>query len=273
MTQPSTPTDNRRVLRGDILFTCSMLFACCIFISALIAAPLWEFELRQQIISSNTTSTALAVNTQQAKSTLTVVAHTTEQAQYAFVDPFSTNTEYWRTGSTNDEYSNSFSSINGGVYRWDIREVKQTFLDWAPYRMGNWMEDFDVYVDTKIKAKDSLPSDICSGFVFRAVSLDWEEGIYTFSVCNDSYFSVDYYDRNGWDIISDWMNSDAIQPNDWNRLEINARGSQFTFLINNEVVFEMTDARAPKGGLGLLLEVNEEKPVSIWFDNFGLQRR
>ena len=237
------------------------------------AIPFWEFEQRQQMVSSNSTSTALAVATQQAKPTATVIAHATEQAQYAFVDPFTKNTEYWHTGSNNDEYSKSFTSINGGMYRWDIREVKQTFLDWAPYRMGNWMEDFDVYVDTKIKAANGLPSDICSGFVFRAASLDWEEGIYTFSVCNDSYFSVDYYEQDDWHEISGWMYSDVIQADDWNRLEINARGSHFTFLINNEVVFEMTDDRQPRGGLGLFIEVNEEKPVSILFDNFGLQRR
>jgi hypothetical protein len=139
--------------------------------------------------------------------------------------------------------------------------------------MGNWMEDFDVYVDTKIKTADEIPMDACSGFLFRMTSLDWEAGTYTFSVCNDSYFDVDYYEQGEWDVISDWTHSESIRVDDWNRLGISARGSHFTFLINNEIVFEMTDDRQPKGGLGLLIEVNEEKPVSIWFDNFGLQRR
>jgi hypothetical protein len=139
--------------------------------------------------------------------------------------------------------------------------------------MGNWMEDFDVYVDTKIKTADGIPMDACSGFIFRTASLDWEAGTYTFSVCNDSYFDVDYYEQGEWDVISDWTYSESIRVEEWNRLGVSARGSHFTFLINNEIIFEMTDDRQAKGGLGLLIEVNEEKPVSIWFDNFGLQRR
>lgn len=273
MTQQPTATEKRKILGRDVLFTCSMLVVCCIFATGLMVAPFWEFEQRQQVLSSNSTSTALAAATQQAGATATLIAHITEQAQYAFVDPFNKNTEYWHTGSTSDDYSNYFVSINGGVYMWKFRDIKQTFLEWAPYRMGNWVEDFDVYVDTKIKTEDGLPSDNCSGFVFRAASLDWDEGIYTFSVCNDSYFTVDYYEQDEWNIISGWMYSDVVQTDDWNRLEIRAQGSHFTFLINNDVVFEMTDDRVPAGGLGLFIDVNEEKPVSIWFDNFGLQRR
>jgi hypothetical protein len=35
----------------------------------------------------------------------------------------------------------------------------------------------------------------------------------------------------------------------------------------------MTDDRQLKGGLALFVDIKEEKPVSIWFDNFGLQPR
>ena len=259
MTQQTARTDKSKVWRGDILFTCSMLFACCILFTGMMTAPFWEFAERQQILSANATATG--------------IAHATEQADYAFIDPFNTNTEYWRSTAPDREYANGSISIRGGIYMWEFREVKQPFLDWAPYRMGNWMEDFDVYVDTKIKTADGIPMEACSGFIFRTASLDWESGTYTFSVCNDSYFDVDYYEQGEWDVISDWTYSESIRVEEWNRLGVSARGSHFTFLINNEIVFDMTDERQAKGGLGLLIEVNEEKPVSIWFDNFGLQRR
>ena len=103
--------------------------------------------------------------------------------------------------------------------------------------------------------------------------MDWEEGAYTFSVCNDSYFGVSYYEQGEWEPMSGYMYSDVVRHGDWNRLEVSARGDHFTLTINHTVVYETTDDRQPIGGLALLVEVNETNPVTIWFDNFGFQPR
>jgi hypothetical protein len=271
MTQQPAPNDRQKVLKGDFLFACSMLIACCVFVTSLIALPLWEFEQSQQIISANSTATAFAFATQRANATATIIAQATEQAQYKYIDPFNDNTENWLTEFSDDEYMNGSLAINGGIYAWNIQEVKQPFIYWSNFHQGSRFEDFDVYVDSKITA--GAPGDACSGFVFRTASFDWEEGAYLFSVCNDSYFDVDYYEQGEWDVIADWTYSAAIRNDDWNRLEIRARGTHFTFLINHEVVYEMTDDRQPTGGLALMIDINETNPVSIWFDNFGLQPR
>jgi hypothetical protein len=273
MDQQPAPKSQQKVLRGDFVFACSMLLVCCVFAAGLISVPFWEFKQRQKLISAQVTSTAFAMETQQANITATAVAHWTEQAQYSFIDPFDDNHEYWLTESGNDEFAKYTLRIIGGIYRWDMYEVKQPFLYWSNVRRRNWVEDFDMYVDSKINPADGTPGEVCTGFVFRTASWDWEDGAYTFSVCNDSYFDVDYYSNGEWDVIADWTYSDAIQAGDWNRLEISGRGNRFTFRINQQVVFEMTDDRLSAGGLGLLVEINEAKPVSIWFDNFGLEIR
>lgn len=256
--QPTAP-DTRTILRRDILFACSMVLVFCLFITGTITAVLWGSSHAQKLISSSATATA--------------AAHRTEQANYQFIDTFDGNDEYWLTESSDDEFSKQSISINGGVYLWDIMEVKQPFLHWSNFHGASRVEDFDIYVDSKIKPADNTPGDFCSGFVFRTASADWEEGAYTFSVCNDSFFDVEYYQQGDWEPISDWTYSESIQVSEWNRLEVSARGSHFTFIINDEIVFEMTDDRLPQGGLGLLIEVSEERPVSIWFDNFGYEER
>ena len=271
MTQQPAPDDRKRILKGDFLFACSMLIACCLFVTVLIRVPFWEFEQIQRIVSINSTSTAFAVATQQVYSTATAVAHKAEQTQYKYTDPFTENTEGWLTERANDEYMNGSLAINGGIYAWNIQEVKQPFVYWANFHQGSNFKDFDVYVDSKIMT--GAPGEACSGFVFRAGSFDWESGAYTFSVCNDSYFDIHYYEQGDWEAISDLIYSDAILRDEWNRLEISARGNHFSFLINHELVYEMSDDRQPTGGLGLLININDTNPASIWFDNFGMQPR
>jgi hypothetical protein len=270
--QPQTE-NKKHTLRNDSLLVCSMLAIYGVCILGFIGATLWGLDRRSTRISAHATSTAFAVATQNANATATMVARPTEQAKYAIVDPFNDNSEYWMTESSDDEFMVGAIAIQGGVYAWNMREVKQPFVYWANFRKNRPFEDFDVYVDSKIITSDGKPGDFCSGFVFRNVSYDLEEGTYTFSVCSDSYFKVEYYEKEKWNTISDWTYSRAIQRADWNRLEVSARGDHFSFIINNEVVFEMTDDRLSKGGIGLLVEVNEAEPVKIWFDNFGLQSR
>lgn len=271
MDQPPVTKDRQNVLRGDVLFACSMVVVYCGFITALIALPFWDSKQTQQIISAESTSTAMAVSTQQVQTTATVLAHTTEQAQYKFMDTFDEKTIYWDTESINDEYMRGSVSINTGLYVWNAYDVKQTFVHWESFHGGYSFDDFDVYIDTKIF--NEVPGGACSGFVFRTASVDWEEGAYTFSVCSDSYFDIDYYEQGTWETILDQVSSSAAKSNDWNRLEIRARGNHFAFFINNEEVYEMTDERQPTGGLALFVDFQEEKPATIWFDNFGLQPR
>lgn len=258
-----------KFFQNDAMLICSMLVLYGICIIGFIVTTFVWLGQRKEATAANATATVAASVTQQANATATAIARPTEQAQYEFVDPFTENTEYWLIETTDNEYMVGSISLSGGVYVWNIQEVKQPFVYWANFYRGNRSKDFDIYVDTKIAR--GAPGDACSGFVFRTASVNWEEGAYTFSVCNNSSFDVNYYKRGEWESIAQWIYSDAIQNNDWNRLAISARGNHFIFTINNQVVYEMTDDRLPVGGLALLIEVNEERPVSVLFDNLGFE--
>jgi Domain of Unknown Function (DUF1080) len=237
-------------LQNDRKFVCSMLIVYGLCILALIAATIWGLS------SGNNR----------------FVARLTEQAQYAFVDTFDNNRAQWETASTDDEYMSGSVSIKDGAYVWELQKVKQTFARWADFPAARRVGDFDVYVDTRVKAMDEITGGACSGIVFRESPSDREAGAYVFAVCN-FYFYVDYHEQGKWEAISGNIRSRAIRNSAWNRVEISARGDQFAFLINQEVVYEMTDDRLPKGGLGLFALIKEKQPVTILFDNFGVQLR
>lgn len=262
--------EKKSFLHNDRLLVCSMLAFYGICIVGLVAAVVWGLNRRGQAIAANAaatsvsvTSTAAAPPTPDEMRTATVSAHQTEQAQYQMIDPFDNNKEQWWITTVNDENMTGSIKIIGGTFRWDIQKVKQPFVDWSAFHYQESFEDFDVYVDSKIA--DQQPGDACSGLVFRSV--------YIFSVCSDSTFNVYYYKNDEWESISRNTPSSAIQNSAWNRLEISARGNEFNLLINDEVVYQMTDDRQSAGWLALYIETNAERPMSISFDNFGLQPR
>ena len=148
--------------------------------------------------------------------------------------------------------------------------MKKTFVTWASFYKSNSLEDFDVYVDSRIL--DTAPGDACSGFLFRISPDGWEEGGYYYALCNNSLAVISYHtETDGWERIESVPYYGYSQ--DWNRLAIQARGSHFSFWVNGEQIYEMDDDRQARGGLALAIELNEKVPATIEFDNFGFQSR
>lgn len=256
--------NDRKLVYGMFLF-----YGLCIL--CLAAATLWSLDRQSKIVSANATSTSDAVATEQAKATATAVAHATDLARFDIVDSFDDNHRNWFAGSVNDNLMAGSIAIDGGLYVWNIQEVKQPFTYWATFPTEERIKNFDTYVDFKIL--NTAPEGVCAGFLFRMASSDWERGTYTFCVCHNSQFYVSYYKQGKWDTISNWQYSDSMRRFDWNRIEVNARDDHFTFIINNEIAYEMTDDRQSQGALALFIAADENKPATIWFDNFGFQPR
>jgi hypothetical protein len=265
-------TENKKgFLQNDRLLVCSMLTFYGLCLIGLIAATFWWLDRSRQVVSANETATAVINATQQVHATSTAVARSTEQAQYEFIERFQARSNLWFVGPRNNEYWIGDVSIKDGAYIWNVEEVKKPFLWAGDFHMGANMKDFDVYVDTKFK--DGFLGNVCSGLVFRKSPNGWDAGAYTFSICNDSSFRIFYYDKDQWDPIADWASSDAIRTEDWNRIEVSARGNKLKFTINHTLVFEATDDRQKQGGLAVFIAFNEERPSTILFDNFGYQSR
>jgi len=264
------PTENKKSFwRNESVLVCGMLVFYGVCILGLVGAVIWGLGQRSRRIAANAASTAFAVATQEVRATATAAARITEQADYEIVETFSTNSEHWEYGAQNSEYWTGSKVIANGVYIWNVDKVKKTFISRQGFYRGKSSKDFDVYVDTKIV--EGNPGEVCTGLLFRTTLRGWQNGTYAFSLCNNSYFEINYRDIAGWESISGWQYSDVIHPSDWNRIEVNARGDHFTLRINHAVVFEFTDDRQPEGGLGMFIGIKEENPAVVWFDNFGYQ--
>jgi len=265
----NTNENKKGFFQNDKLLVCSMFVFYGLCIIGLIAGAFVWLGQRNAAIAANATSTAQKVAMEKANATATAAAHTTEQAQYEFIESFDSNKRNWLAGADDDSYAKSDIKIADGVYVWDIQEVKKTFIYWADFPLHSYMQDFDVYVDTKII--DENPGDACSGFQFRVHGGGWDFGGYYFALCSNGVVTVSYHtEKDGWESITKQYY--PIVRNSWNRLEITARGSHFIFLINGQEIYEMDDDRREAGELTLVIELNEKVPATILFDNLGLEQ-
>jgi hypothetical protein len=253
-------------LRNDSVIVCSMLAVYGICILCLLGGAFWGLNQRSRRIFANATATAAQEN-----ATATAIQYITEQAEVGLTDSFNDKSLYWPVGPIEDEYSTGLTAVTDGIYVWNIEEVKQPFVHWEFFQGGSRIRNFNISIDSKM-AEDAA-RNTCSGFGFRTASSGVSQGAYAFLVCKNSYFHVSYYERGKWEAISGEEYSSAIQAYDWNQIEVSAQGDYLTFSINDETVSEVVDDRLPSGGLALLVEVNEEEPTTIWFDNFWFQSR
>jgi 3-keto-disaccharide hydrolase len=268
----NTTTENKkRFLQNDPLLVCSMLLFYGLCGIGLASAAFWWLNQRDQAISVNATSTAYAIGTQQTQGTATAAARATEQGQYKFIDRFDTysTSAHWTYGPQNNDYWEGSVLIKDGAYTWEVNQVKKTFVWWTDFAHEFQIKDFDAYLD--VKFVEGSRGDVCGGFVFRKSSKGWDHGAFIFTICNDSSFKVEYHGENGWEYVSNREDNHAIRPADWNRIEIAARSSHFIFTINNEAVYELTDARQPEGSLAIITDVRTKDPAVVWFDNFAYQ--
>ena len=268
----NNPTENKKgLLQNDRVLVCGMLLFYGFCFIGLGGAAFWWLNQRSQILSAGATSTAIAANTEQAGLTATAITHRAEQDQYEYIERFDKITGRWFVGSYDKQYGDVYIKIKDGFYIWKVTDPKG-FSQSTDFQRQNKIRDFDVYMDLKFMEYTKFGA-VCSGFFFRKSSNDWEDGVYTFTICNDSHFEIHYYGNKKWQVITKSKYEGAIRRRDWNRIEIHARGDHFIFIVNNAEIFEMTDDRLRDGGLGIFVNVENGNSAEIWFDNFGFQSR
>ncbi|MDW7755983.1 MAG: hypothetical protein SCH68_12550 [Brevefilum sp.] len=93
------------------------------------------------------------------------------------------------------------------------------------------------------------------------------------SVCDSGFYKLVYFDhQSGTEIIQDWTYSELINE-DWNLIEINARGSVFSIFINHQWVTSFSDSRLSSGSISIPVNISGLTPGQIEVEFFALQPR
>jgi hypothetical protein len=223
---------------------------------------------------SSATSTALsavdsATATVEAQATLEALQlMLTQEKSWPFIyaDTFADNSHKWPTGDVRDSYITGNRSIAGGKYTWNITTV-QSASDFSLPDMPDH-QDFYASVDMNlVKMPDD--SDADAGLVFRYNDAD--QTWYYFSVNNQGQYYFGWYNGTDWYNLIPESDSAAIHIGQTNRLTVGAKGSQFIFLINGQMVDHFIDENLKSGtiGVGLNLPQTGERAV-VEFANFSV---
>lgn len=190
-----------------------------------------------------------------------------EQWTTLLFDNFLSNDNNWLVGSKTSEYFSPLKQVIAeGRYRWegDVSRASSISTSWlGAYRVS----DFHLSVNAKhilgTKAGSSW------GVIFRVTD---SRNYYYFHMTDSQFFAVSVTTDGQWHNAVDWTRTDAIKPNGVNQLEVIARGINFIFLINGQIVSEIEDDQYAKGVIGVAIEgYNAGEKITFDFLDFTLR--
>lgn len=162
------------------------------------------------------------------------------------------------------EYADILWEIVGGKYRWQA-VAKQGFVWWNRPAMDD-VSDFYVTVDARLA---SVSGTAQVGLIFRQAT---DDRYYAFSLREDSVFSLDWHDEDGWTSLIEWTSSGAIKSGEINRLGVLARGDQLNLFVNDRWLAQYPAEYDSAGSIGLLIGMEDEGKMGVFeFDNFEVR--
>jgi hypothetical protein len=219
--------------------------------------------------SRNATATAEAQATMKAIQQITATAQAQAIAQSVlatqatwpvlFVESFADNRRGWPTGIQQDESILVTSAITNGKYLCTVNpKHSNSYWNMLPTD-GKALTDFSAAVSLRFIRGDeggALSSGAYAyGLVFRHVNDDYG----FFGLQNDGRFRLLVVYHTGiYQDITQSASAIRTQPGQTNRIAVRAIGSDFVFLINDQVVWQLTEDMAP-GEIGLGVDVRSKQ--------------
>lgn len=201
--------------------------------------------------------------------TETAISRMDEILTYTYIETFDQNTYEWRETVGENRFWDGNITIENGVYTWQMTTINSPFVAWADFNAETDLQDFSVSL--RARRESGPPEAQCYGLLFRKSPDGFESGSYVLSVCDIGNFRVMYYDGElGYELIHGWTVLDLYHREDWNLIEVTARGDDFVVSINHQQVLSFTDSRLSSGLVAILIDINGEQPGQIAFDLFGL---
>lgn len=191
-----------------------------------------------------------------------------ESAEWAvvFEESFDsdTNVNGWNYGEASVEQMDSNLEIKDGKYKWEVSTKDRIFVRLNPMTAPT-PKNFRVSADVKLTSGTYKP---VYGIVFRDASFD---DYYSFGIYGESFLIEKNYGDQFTRFV-DSQKSQAISPQESNRLTVIGKGSFFVFLINDQYVYELTDNDIKNGGFGYGIGLyHADLRNTFEFDNFIIQ--
>ena len=178
-------------------------------------------------------------------------------------DTFDDNANGWDEGVINKDEGRIARTVADGVYTWDM-EVNKFLYVGGSSPLG---EVIDFYAAVDVRVIDNPQVGLYYGLEFRRQDV---LAFYMFQVSNDGRFRLWRWVGDSTFPI-DWTPSQAIRPNDWNRIAVKAIGPQLTFYVNDQQVGEFTDNVIMAGRFQLVFALQDAGHASVQFDNFEVR--
>ncbi len=171
-----------------------------------------------------------------------------------------------------DDFSNPTSGwkiVNDPAIKIDYQDGALQFmipeldtLAWSvpkDKRFGDFVLDVDAI-------QVAGPNDNSYGVIFRYVD---DRNFYRLDISGDGYFAVFKYKDGKWTKVQDYTESAAVkQGSATNHLQVIAKGNQFTFNVNDQLVKTFSDGDFPNGNIGVTAgALFDTAEVHIAFDN------
>jgi ribosomal protein L7/L12 len=215
---------------------------------------------RSTVASQSATATAEAravqkvTATAQARAVAQSILATQAPWQPLWVESFADNSRGWPTGLQQDEFIAVTSVITNGKYVWTVNPKQgDSYWNLIPTD-GEALTDFSAAVSLRlIRGNDE--GSYAYGLVFRHMSDDYG----FFGLQNNGKFRVlVVYDTGIYQDITQSAPAIRTQPGQANRFAVRAIGSNFVFLINDQVVWQLVEDMAP-GEIGLGVDVRSKR--------------
>jgi hypothetical protein len=229
------------------------------------AAATSTARVLQATAHAEATATAYAQATATAEARLYAPLQEASVWSSVLFDDFSAEGNGWRTGDYSDALVVGGSrSISAGVYRWQA-EAGDDFVWWS---VPDADSVSDCYVAVDAQLVSGVP-DAQYGLIFRRVD---SKNYYLFLVRDDGNFELVRMFEGEWTFLIEWIKVVAIRSGEVNRLEVIAKGDEFTLYINSEHVGEYSDSQLASGKPAVVVGLTEAGDTSIVeFDNFELR--
>ncbi|MFP3952663.1 MAG: family 16 glycoside hydrolase [Candidatus Acetothermia bacterium] len=149
----------------------------------------------------------------------------------------------------------------------EVIEVnEENWMKWQEMAAGQVFGDFALQVS--IKQVEGSPAYY--GILFRYQDA---ANYYQFWVSDDGYYGLAVSEAGEWNVLIEMNHSRAIEPGDWNRLDLIASGSSLSLYVNGVLLDDIEDNTFREGKVAVSAETGvDQNHMKVLFDGFAIDR-